>query len=350
MLSNSARLGAQILKANLNRLDLPFKLTFCVTFRCQSRCKTCNIWQLKPENELTLQEIETFASKSSYLSWLNLTGGELFLRNDIVEICRAFAVNCKLFFLNFATNGLMPKVIPEKVKEILKLPVSRIVIGVSMDGPEEINDVIRGIPGDWKKGMETYRALRELAASHKNFRTYLGYTISPFNQGEFFNFHDAVKREIPDLKPQDIHVNLFHHSSHYYYTDEGARSAKLDIKEVEAIEKWRSRATINPVDILERRYLSLAKDYLASGKTPLPCHAVATSCYVDSWGNVFPCTIYDKKIGSLRESGYDLAAIVKSAAGEEAKQEAVELKCPNCWTPCEAYQMILSNGLKRTRR
>ena len=43
---------------------MPLNLTFSVTNVCQSRCKTCNIWELykihpeKRNEELTLEEIE----------------------------------------------------------------------------------------------------------------------------------------------------------------------------------------------------------------------------------------------------------------------------------------------------
>ncbi len=43
---------------------MPMNLTFSVTNRCQSRCKTCKIWELyqkspdKQREELTLDEIE----------------------------------------------------------------------------------------------------------------------------------------------------------------------------------------------------------------------------------------------------------------------------------------------------
>lgn len=303
---------------------------------------------MKPENELSLDEIEKFASKAAFLTWINLTGGELFLREDLVEICRIFSTKCSLFLLNFATNGLLPKIIPERVEQILSLPIPRVIIGVSLDGSETLNDEIRGISGDWKKGLQTYQSLRELAQKYSKFRTYLGYTLSPYNKGKFFEFYDSLKKEIPELKPRDIHLNLYHHSPHYYHVMNGSSAPAVEMEELEKIIKFKSEFSLNPVDLLEKYYLKLAKSYVQSGKTPLPCHAVSTSCFVDSWGNVFPCTIYEKKLGSLRESDYDLPKILHGNIALEAKKEAQELKCPNCWTPCEAYQMILTNLLKQT--
>jgi hypothetical protein len=62
---------------------------------------------------------------------------------------------------------------------------------------------------------------------------------------------------------------------------------------------------------------------------------------------VFPCTIYDKKVGSLREVDYDLARIWRTADADRLQQEIWEYDCPQCWTPCEAYQSIMGNFLTR---
>ena len=75
------------------------------------------------------------------------------------------------------------------------------------------------------------------------------------------------------------------------------------------------------------------------------CHALSASCFVDSWGNVFPCTIYDRKLGSLRDVGYDLRRIWSSDLAVRTQKEIWEYDCPQCWTPCEAYQSIMGNFL-----
>ena len=49
--------AAALAKANVTRLSGPLKINLCVTYACQYRCKTCNIWQRKPTNELTTRRI-----------------------------------------------------------------------------------------------------------------------------------------------------------------------------------------------------------------------------------------------------------------------------------------------------
>jgi molybdenum cofactor biosynthesis enzyme MoaA len=94
--------------ANLGRLDFPFKLTFCVTFWCNYRCETCNIWKMKPRDELGLDEIERFLRRAPDLLWIDLTGGEVTLRKDFPQVCEAVIESCPdLMLLHFPTNGYL---------------------------------------------------------------------------------------------------------------------------------------------------------------------------------------------------------------------------------------------------
>ena len=58
-------LGKNILESNFRRSRFPYKLTFVATYRCQSRCVYCKIWEKEPEGELTLENIQAFFKKSN---------------------------------------------------------------------------------------------------------------------------------------------------------------------------------------------------------------------------------------------------------------------------------------------
>jgi MoaA/NifB/PqqE/SkfB family radical SAM enzyme len=68
---------------------LPMNLTFSITNRCNSRCKTCNIYQKKSE-ELGLDEWkQVFQSLGKAPFWTTFSGGEPFLRPDFFELVRS---------------------------------------------------------------------------------------------------------------------------------------------------------------------------------------------------------------------------------------------------------------------
>ncbi len=330
-----------IVQSNYKRLDFPYKLTFVVTYKCQSKCVVCSIWKKKPQNELTLDEIEKFFKKSNKFSWIDVTGGEIFLRSDIVDIFRIIIENCRnLYHIHSPTNGLMPSLTEERVKKILELKPNRFVVTVSLDGPKELNDYLRGVKGDFDKVIETVKRLKKV--EDKNFKVVIGFTLSKLNKGTFQKMVEEVKKEIPEMKNEDFHMNIVHSSSHYYDNKE-VDVAKNELKE--DIKNFRDsrRDKFTPIGFLEHRYLKMADRYLETGKTPVTCQALAGSVFLDSFGDIYPCTIYSKKMANIREIDFDLEKYWQEEAVKTLRKEIEEGKCPHCWTPCEAYQSILAN-------
>jgi radical SAM protein with 4Fe4S-binding SPASM domain len=339
-------------KSNFGRPAAPFKLTFCVTFWCNYRCQTCNIWKMKPRDELSLDEIGAFFRRSPEFLWVDLTGGEVMLRKDFTEICHTVIDACpNLLLLHFPTNGYLTDKIVATVEDITtgrrgRRRPEKLIITVSTDGDEAMNDAIRGIEGGWRRQIETFRALRTMPGVD----VVLGMTLSAANVDHYPAAFAAARREIPDLGHDEFHVNIVHESSHYLgNTDLALRRSVNRAALAKATEEYaRLRGfSISPVGYLERTYLRRVRRYLETGKTPMRCHALSASCFIDSWGNVFPCTIYDKKVGNLREVDYDLSRIWRTVEAEQLQREIWAYDCPQCWTPCEAYQSIMGNFLTR---
>ena len=134
----------EVLKSNLTQLRRPYKLNFVVTKSCNSKCLNCNIWQVKPRDELSLEEIEKVAISSPWLKWIDFTGGEPTNRKDFVDIVATFNRYCKnLLYVHFPTNGLRPEKIKKVVEGIKKVGTFKIVLTVSIDGPKEVNDKLK---------------------------------------------------------------------------------------------------------------------------------------------------------------------------------------------------------------
>jgi MoaA/NifB/PqqE/SkfB family radical SAM enzyme len=107
------------------------------------------------------------------------------------------------------------------------------------------------------------------------------------------------------------------------------------------VERHR-RGGLGPVSLLERAYQGRVGRYLATGRSPVPCSALRASVFVDSRGTVYPCSIYDRPLGSLRENGYDLGSVLRAAEARAARADVVADRCPGCWTPCDAYPSLLT--------
>ena len=341
-------LGLTALKSNLIALDKPYKLNYCITYLCQSRCLTCNIWQMRPKGELTIDEVREFARQNPYFKWVEITGGEPFLRDDIDEIARAFKENSKdLYILTMPTNSLVnhEKVIA-KLENILKLGIPRVAVTVSLDGYRELHDKIRGIPGNYDKAIGMFKRLKALKKRYPNLFFVFGYTLSKFNQGQFKKTFNMVKRDIPDLRRNDFHINIAQISTNYY------GNGSLDIKPndpviVEEINNvLRNREfELGVIPLIENAYTKRLAIYATTGKQPMKSRSLEASVFMDSYGNIYPSIMWDKKLGNVRDIKYALDSILEGSAAKEVREAIKTGNEPVQWTSCEAYQALVGDVL-----
>jgi len=341
-------IASKFLLTNLG-FSFPYQINFAITYKCNSRCKFCNIWRVKSKNELSLDEIKKMASKSKFINWIRLTGGEPFLRHDYVDIVKTFKENCKgLYLLSSPTNAIAYDLTFNAVNRVLKFFRKKYVITISLDGYEELHDKIRGIKGNWKRAIKLYKKLSKIKEKYSNLEVYFGYTIYPENLGAFEKTYESVKSEIKDISPNEFNINLFEVSGVYYHnlnmqkTNDYVKGATEEIKNILRLRKKR----LSSIDIIQQKYLELAIKFLEKRRTPIKCNILNLSCFIDPYGNVFPCTVFGERLGNLRENDYDLKKILNSKKAKEIKRKTINLECPNCWTPCEAHQLIISNLLK----
>jgi MoaA/NifB/PqqE/SkfB family radical SAM enzyme len=341
------RLGAAVARSNVGDPRLPFRATFAVTSRCELRCGMCGIWRSRPGAELTTAEIERFFAGAGWLSWLNLTGGEIFARPDAEAILEAAVRRCRaLCLLNFPTNGQETGRIVDAVQRIVVAgPVPRAVVTVSVDGPRAVHDAIRGVPGAWERAVATFRGLAALRS--RRFSVLLGFTAQAANAGTFSEMLAELAREDARITAADVHVNLAHVSPAYYrnagFAGEPAAGEALAL--LAEVSRRRGAPALDLTARLERAYRSRAATWLATRRTPLPCQAAASNCFIDPQGEVYACSSATTPIGSLRDHGFDLGPLWASARRREARADVRAGRCPQCWTPCEAHPSILASML-----
>ncbi|MCL4363084.1 radical SAM protein [Candidatus Marsarchaeota archaeon] len=341
-----AGLGKAALESNFKKLDKPYKLNFAITYWCQSRCLTCNIWQFKPKGELTIDEIRTFAKKNTSFKWIELTGGEPFLRPDIVEIAKTFYENSRgLYILTMPTNSLCSHdLIIRRIKEMLDIGIPRIAITISLDGYRELHDKIRGIPGNYDRAITTFKRLHDLQKDYKNLYFVFGYTMSGYNEGQFQRTLDAVKNDIPYIKYKDFHMNLGQISSNYYGNSNLDMLAKRKsvADELENIIGKRER-DFGVIPRIEHTFLKKLVEYVRTDSMPMKSKSLDASLFLDSFGNIFPSIMWDQKVGNVRDIDYDLGRVWHSELANSIRDAIDSGKEPKQWTSCEAYQSITGN-------
>jgi MoaA/NifB/PqqE/SkfB family radical SAM enzyme len=338
------KLIKKIINSNFHELSLPYKLTFVATDRCNHKCKICNIWSSAKKEESKIEDIEAFFKKADYFSWISLTGGEIFLRQDIYDICVIISKNVKdACFLTFPTNGFLTEDIISNVKKIVELNFSKIVVSISLDGPPRLNDELRGVSGAWDRAVRTFVELKKI--KNRKLSVNFGHTVSGYNIDSMKETMESVKKVYPELSLKDFHVNLAFNAERYVNTG----SDKIEIKDEKRIMdqlnlyKNKKIFLLDPISMIDCLHVKLLNKYIRSKKTPLPCLSLGASCLVDVDWNVYPCFNFNEKAGNLKEFDFDLKKIWAAYPRKNLRDSIKKGHCPSCWTPCESFQTILGN-------
>lgn len=151
-------------------LETEQKFDFCcliITDRCMFKCKMCHIWKypacpdtLEPTIDNWKRFIASFASFVKRKSCISFTGGEVLMSDKTLELVSyATDLGCDTL-LN--SNGYL--INEDMAKRIHNSGLKK--INLSLDSLNESrHDFIRGVPGSYKRVMNTIEYLRKHAVN-----------------------------------------------------------------------------------------------------------------------------------------------------------------------------------------
>ena len=316
---------------------------YVITNRCNSRCTICNIWKTDPTADPKIDQISNFFEvNKDYLKnlrFIQLTGGEPFLRSDlpeIAEIIHDISPNCMIWI---PTNGLLPQIILNTTQKVLtKIDETKLGITISIDGTEKIHDKQRGIIGSYKKALETLNLLSSLKKMYK-FHLSTGFTLTDLNYNQSHKVQEIAYKHNSDFSVRPINL-----SEHYYRNLEKDKAFSnntvthyLDIIAKNIIKR---KGIIRSLTNLA--YIQGSKDFI-NNQRKMTCSAVTESIYIDIVGDVYPCIIMNTKLGNVYNN--TLKEILQSRKALEAREKIKKLNCPGCWLECESYRDIKKEWL-----
>jgi len=322
----------------------PINITVSVTNLCNSRCKTCFIWKLYDgHSKLMHDEFKTWEFERTFQSigkepiWFTLSGGEPFLRHDIVKICEAICEFCSPYIVNIATNGLLPRVIEGSTKKILEqCDDVQLIVNLSLDGIGEKHDRIRGIKGNFDRCMDTFQRLRRLKADFCNFHVGIHSVISKYNIDDVLGLYEFVR----ELGPDSYITEVAEERTELFTVNSGITpDPALYAKTIDALsgrirnDYLRSKGFIYRVaQALRLTYYEIVAQELWRHEQVVPCYAGYASCQITPYGDVWPCCVlgYDKSMGNLRESDFDFKKIWFSRKAGEVREY---IRGKNCACP-----------------
>ena len=317
---------------------------FAVTYRCNSRCSTCNIWSRDAGNELSLSEIRDFLSSNRKLlgsvTSVQLTGGEPFLRSDLCEIAKVFWGELPGCSIWVATNGLLPEVIEVETRRMLRCRKGPLGVTVSLDGVGATHDAQRGVVGGYDCTIRTIEILSKLRGEGEALSVSVGLTLTPLNLGEVGTVLAVVESFGADFTVRPMNVSAI------YYGNE-AKAATWDWVAVEgaldsvAKHYIRNRRYLRSLPVLA--YLRGMLGYMLEPRPRSGCSAGSSSLFLAPNGDVYPCLMMGEKVGNVLETPF--ANIWSGDAALAARVKIATGRCPGCWVECETMREVRRDKL-----
>ena len=309
---------------------LPVHLIYHCTYKCNSRCKTCFLWKEthsgdNNNRELGVDEIKKMREALKRILWLQIGGGEPFLREDLPQICLAFKdVNT----IAIPTNCLDPEKIENELEKILRNVVSQLFLVLSIDGIGDMHDDIRGVKGNFNKVIETYKRIDKFRAIYPNFKIGVNTVIIKKNENEIINIIDYAKR----FFSLDMHAFEFLRGRPCDNTLSLPDISKC--RELVPIIKncissycygggWRGKV-LKRIKLYEQ---DLILRTMGDGKKQIDCFAGRLSAVINPYGDVYACELIDEKIGNLRDFNYDFEKLWMSPRAKGIREKVTDCFC-----------------------
>jgi MoaA/NifB/PqqE/SkfB family radical SAM enzyme len=305
-----------------------------VTNHCNFRCEHCFVDFETNKRDLPTETYVRLAEDAGSLFWLDIGGGEPFIRKDLAEIIGAF--RCKI--VHIPSNGsLLPQMLYQLREIRRRQPAAEVLVGLSLDGLEPTHDRLRGHPGNYEEVWRAFDAIRELdprinikittVITNKNFSEIL--PLMRIVRERAADFHSVILLRGTPPAPDVTLPPL--------------RELRRVGPEISAIlEGYRYGRTAVSARILRNyhRFLwNVSLDVLEQQTQVIPCYAGRSHMVVWADGNVSSCEMLGS-VGNLKQERFR-----DVLAGEALRKQVRSIRDKECHCThnCAMLTSILFN-------
>jgi len=299
----------------------PLFASYNVTGRCNMKCAFCEWWKtdtLELPTKKALAAIDAVCSLG--VPFFDLSGGEPLLRKDLNVLAkRAASHGC---FVSMNTNGtLLNESRVSEVADAFDLVV------VSLDGPKEVHDKIRGVPGTYDKAVEAIRLLK----AH-DVKVGVNSVATPWNIDILPQFIEELRSLVDFAQVQPIHP--------YPPPAENTPSDKQVSRLMDYLLRLKRS---------DPGFLAVPTDFIKGfeaffrGKAPKICHAGELYVAIDPSGKLLACPARSDLVLGDTLSG-SVNDVLKKRDSEGWRKVSA---CRGCWLECTVgVSMMLENPFK----
>lgn len=298
-----------------------FGFQWHITNYCNLRCRHCYQDDFSKDEDLDIRAVkgiiktigETLADRRIYI---NLTGGEPFLRKDLFDILEALETYPQIHEYNIITNALpLNRKMVERLETLRHLKQLKISLECS---DSELNDSIRG-RGSFRKILGNLDMLKELSSKTK----VLMYTLGRYNYKKVLEMMEFSRTAGADAVILERFVPMGH--------GQGLKDSYLKA------EEWRSvvGALIRfaGLDATEEELLAY-KAFYVELKDLRSVHGALCNLGDESMAlmpnaDVFPCRRLPVRIGNVLNDDFN-DILLRLRLLRESLDKEVKGKCGAC--------------------
>jgi MoaA/NifB/PqqE/SkfB family radical SAM enzyme len=303
---------------------LPIGAVYEATMRCNLHCEFCYVIDFlniegEWRQEMTIERLrEAFPDQPGFQ--VSLTGGEIFMRKDIMSVLDLFrekGYSCGYL----TTNGTI--INEERAEALADLAAAGFLkhISVSVDGPGELHDRARGLKGTFERTCAGLRRLQDAARrQHAPLRVRINTTVAQ----ESLEALDAMVDVAGELGVDAIGLNHLMYSTPeevaetvrmigaedpsviatYITPDPGLNIARVKEQVTALAEKCRQRNIL--FDYRPKVHPQLIENYYTPGaKLEGRCLYPFLHARVGFSGKVFFCPFIRVEVGDLATSSLE---------------------------------------------
>ena len=280
------------------------------TYRCNAKCKMCSRWQHQSRID---EEFEPeLILKLPHMHFINITGGEPFLRDDIMEIVEY--AHKKADRVVISTNGSMT----DKILSVMSA-FPKTGLRISIEGLPKTNDDIRGIPSGYEKAKATLEKLSELGCTDIG----ISMTISDDNYQDALPLYKLCQEKGYQFATGVTHNSFFFES----YSNEIKKVDEISQVLQELADEMRKSGS------LKTKYRAIFNEELLrrvnGQRVSFPCKCGSHFFAITPYGDMIACLGSERPIqmGNLKEK--DFWMIYESKKSQIARKQ-VEHCTRNC--------------------
>ena len=299
----------------IDRNKMPTDVSIITTYRCQMRCKMCDIWDnpTRKNEEISAKELEMLPN----FKFVNITGGEPLIRNDLEDIIEVMYKKSDRIVIS--TSGWHTKKITKLAERFPNIGVR-----VSLEGLPIMNDDLRGRDGGFDRGLRTLLSLKEMGIKDIGF----GQTVSNRNSADLLPLYELSKSLDMEFATASFHNSFYFHRDDNFVKNKDEVIANFQ----ELIERLLKE---NKPKSWYRAFFNLGLiNYIKGQPRMLPCEAGTANFFIEPNGDVYPCNgledrYWKETMGNIREtSSFEDLWFSEKA---ESVREKVRTCPKNCW-------------------